>query len=470
MRENSRTAGAPALRVISGHDRFEMGRSAAEAAGARALAFTRWLSRQAGRDPDHLRNILSEARSRMRRMSDDGSFAELEGLGRGLGIDPHDALCARVAAESCARLGCTNFGATGPATADGEPFISWNFDVPPVFRLFMGHFPLFVRRLEGSNPYVCLGVPALFGIGIMNRAGLCCVVNAVPMTDAGEGLSPFELNNTAMETCGAVDEAASVCGTGPRKSITAIGTGVLMNWNMIWADMQGSLAVFEASHSHFHREDAGPDKVIASTNHHQFIDPSLTGCPDPTELELIAGSYSRLERMWSLIRACHGRIDPVAAKAIVSDHVPDYSTLRQFGIRREWWQQKIDDSTVCAHNWNWKKHLLAGEMFIAFQETLASWTVYSLQLQPAGMTVWVTDGHPCRNPSSPVYFGEALGSDAPPHPGALTPRELGGGKPQEKRWGLFRTGMGPLEKFMTGAWMGFVDASEKMEARYRSRS
>jgi hypothetical protein len=77
------------------------------------------------------------------------------------------------------------------------------------------------------------------------------------------------------------------------------------------------------------------------------------------------------------------------------------------------------------------------------------------------MTVWFTDGHPCRNRAVPVYFGGALGNDAPPCPGALAPAQAGRDRRRDFMWGLFRTGMGPVESFMTRVWMAYVDATER---------
>lgn len=457
-----------ALPVVYGNDRLEMGRSEAAAAGPRIRSISRWLARRARRHPDGLDSLLAEVRRTLRHATT-GSRLELEGIARALSMHPHDVLCAKLAAQSTALPGCTNFGTVGPATADGNPLVSWNFDVSPVFRLFMGSFPLFVRHLKGTTPYVCFGVPALYGIGILNASGLTSVVNAMSLTDEGDGISPFELNNTAMESCASVDEAEQVFRAGPRKVLRALSAGVLMNWNTIWADGSGALSVFEYTHRDFHREDAGEDGVIASANHHQFMDPALSTCPGPDVVDWLHGSYSRLARMWALLRQWKGRIDPVVAKTIVSDHVPDYSTLGGYGIERQWWQEKLDDSTICAHNWNWKRHLLAGELSLAYEEASVSWTVFSLQIQPSDMTVWLTDGHPCRNRAVPVYFGEALGNDAPPLQGALVPALAGRERSQETMWGLFRTGMSPLEAAITRVWMGYVAGTERVMARRLAR-
>jgi hypothetical protein len=67
----------------------------------------------------------------------------------------------------------------------------------------MGRFPFYVRKIKGYHPYLCLdhslmGLPLAFGFGVMNSQGLCSVYNAVGVTDGGEGLTFFELNNMMM--------------------------------------------------------------------------------------------------------------------------------------------------------------------------------------------------------------------------------------------------------------------------------
>jgi hypothetical protein len=55
--------------------------------------------------------------------------------------------------------------------------------------------------------------------------------------------------------------------------------------------------------SHNHMEVArAADRggVLASTNHHQFLDRKLSGGADPITEPLIAGSFARLARMWEL--------------------------------------------------------------------------------------------------------------------------------------------------------------------------
>jgi hypothetical protein len=439
--------------VVRGSDRYQMGASAARISGARVLAVMNALSKWARATP-RSRQLIA------RQKHDEGLLAEMDGAARALGVSRSDLLAARTILESIAQPACTNFGAVSPATVDGAPMLSWNFDVPPYFRLLMGSFPLFVRALEGTNPYLCMGIPALFGIGVMNSEGLTSVVNAVGLGDDGDGYTPFELNNIAMETCSTVEGAARVLETGPRQAIKAMTYGLLMNWNTLWADSQGNLSLFECSHNHFNEKKAGPAGYLASANHHQFLDQSLSGGQNPRSQELISGSYARLGRMYSLLEEYHGRLGPREAKLMISDHIPDYSLLEPFGVKREWWEEKIDDSTICAHAWNLSKHLARGEVGDAAMEMGFSTTVYSFQLQPLSMTSWFTDGHPCRNSTVPIYWGRLLGSEVERYPGAIEPEKLFKGRVQRKTRLMFSRQATGLPGLLGRAWMYLTRKAE----------
>ena len=454
--------GAPPGLRIAGESPFEIGRSAALGHGAGIRRTVYMLSRMCRRVPSLGERAIAEGR-RLQSCAgerEDGLSAELEGLSRGLGVSRSDLWCARSALESLAAPFCTNFGAESPATEDDKVMLSWNFDAPVILRWLMGGFPFFVRNLKGTLPYLCLGVPSLFGIGILNSEGLCCVVNAVGIQDDGDGMSPFELNNLVMENSSAVAEAEGIFKRGPRQATRAMLVGMLMNWNMIWGDRNRGLSVFEYSHNHFHRERATREGVIASANHHQFLDRSLSGSFDPTTQELIAGSYSRLARMWSLLERFRGAIGPQAAKQITSDHIPDYSLLADFGIKGEWWEEKQDDSTISAHAWNLKAHLLSGDFGAAIRELGISTTLYSIQVQPGDMTVWFTRGHPCRNPTVPVYWGRLLGADITRKMDALPPGSAGRERVAAAPKGIFRKDAGPLERSLARAWYGIIGSIE----------
>lgn len=392
-------------------------------------------------------------------------LAELEGLSRGLSMGVDELSAAGSVAQSLAMAACTNFGALPPVTGDGDAMLSWNFDAAPPIRAMFGRFPLFVREVDGTIPYLCMGFPAFFGIGVMNAEGLCCVVNAVGIRDDGDGLSSFEMNNRCMETCSTVDAAEEVFATGPRGAVKAMTMGMLMNWNTIWTDRSGDLSVFEYSHNHFHRHRATDDRMVASANHHQFLDRSLSGSFDPGLQELITGSYSRLARMYAMLAANADRIDPERAKAMVSDHFPDYSLLREFGMDREWWEEMPDDATVCAHAWNLRRHLAKGKLMDAGMETAMSTTLYSFQIRPAGKTVWFTCGHPCRNETVPLYWGDMLGADGRRPDGALLP-DRPRSRVRRDRGMMFGSDGGVQGERLTRVWMSVTGAIEDQNFKH----
>lgn len=447
--------------LIRAGNRRQFGVKAARVSGPGTLAVIGALSNLAKRNQWAAEQArAAKARFRNGGTGGDASTEELLGLALALGLDPEDLAAARALACALLPTGCTNFGAVPPATGDGQAVVSWNFDVPVLFRLLMGRFPMFVREIDGTIPYLCMGMPAFFGIGILNAEGLCCAVNAVGVTDAGPGISPFELNNIAMETCSDVGGAADLFRQGPRHILRALYAGILFNWNMIWGDAAGALSVFECSHNHFHEEPAGEKGYVASTNHHQFLDHGLTGSEDPRQDPLIAGSYSRLARMYALLQAHSGRIDPRTAKMMISDHVPDYSMLKEFGIEREWWDEKIDDSTICAHPWNLRNHLSRREVYPALEEIVVSWTVYSFQVRPGRMTVWFTNGHPCRRPTRPYYWGRLLGADREPDEGAIDPAAVHVARREGSRRGMF---MRDSTGYAAGVEKAIMGATEAVE-------
>lgn len=333
----------------------------------------------------------------------------LEGLARALGTDVVEVATASLALASLPGTGCTNFTAVPPATSDGKVYVSWNFDLSPLFRLLLGRMPLYVRDIAGSKPYVCMGLPVLFGIGVMNGDGLCSCVNSVGCEDGGEGLTFFELNNLAMETCSTVDGAVEVWRNNPREVLPGLAIAIIMNANDIFADMQGEAVVIEHSHHHMAVEKASDHGgILASANHHQFLDRSLSGGADPVKEPLIAGSYARLARMWELLEMFQGKIDRHTARIIARDHGLNYSTLQEFGLHPDPYGERVDDATICCHPWNFFRHLRRLELVEALVEMNVARTLNSIVMDPGRCTIYITPGNPCRHQYVPVWVGDVL--------------------------------------------------------------
>ncbi len=333
----------------------------------------------------------------------------LKGLARALGIEAHQVATAALALASQPGIGCTNFAAVPPATSDGKVYVSWNLDLSPLFRMLVGRMPLYVRDVQGSKPYVCMGLPVIFGVGVMNGDGLCSCVNSVGAMDGGEGLTFFELNNLAMETQSTVDGAVGVWRDNPRQVLPGLAIAIIMNANSIFADMGGDAAVIEHSHRHLAVEKAADHGgVLASANHHQFLDRSLSGGADPLREPLIAGSFARLARMWELLETLRGKIDRHTAGIIARDHGLNYSTLAEFGIHPDLYGERVDDATICCHPWNFFRHLRRGELTEALVELNVARTLNSIIMDPGRCSIYITPGNPCRYQYVPVWVGDAL--------------------------------------------------------------
>lgn len=357
----------------------------------------------------------AEAAARTRRhlaLLADRYPAQLErvsGLARALGKEAREVAMGGLALASIAGPGCTNFTAVPPATSDGRAYVSWNLDLPPWFRLVVGRMPLYVRDIAGGKPYVCMGLPVLFGVGVMNGDGLSSCVNSVGATDGGEGLTFFELNNLAMETQSTVDGAVSVWGDNPREVVSGLATSIMMNANSIFADMNGGAALIECSHNHMAVERAADHGgVLASANHHQFLDRALSGGADPVSEPLVAGSFARLARMWELLEAFKGNIDPQTARFITTDHGLNYSTLAEFGMERSIYDERVDDATICCHPWNFLRHLRRLELVDGLVELNVAKTLNNFLMDPARCTIYATRGYPCRRLYEPIWVGDAL--------------------------------------------------------------
>jgi len=335
----------------------------------------------------------------------------IKGLSRALGLDESDVVSASDVLSAAVTPRCTTFAAMPPATGDGGIYLSWNVDIALPLKYVLGRMPLFVLDLPDCHPYVAWGMPALFGMGLLNAKGVATVINGVGMTDGGEGLNAGELNNLAMETCETVEQVADVYRDNPREVFAGHSLAVLMNANSIWTDLEGNAVTIEYSHNHIMVKEADERKVMASANHHQYLDQELSGGANPGNQRLISGSYARLGRMWELLRENHGNIDAAAARAIASDHGTNYQLLEEWGISREWYDGPIDDGTICAHYWNAWDYLKRGNLKDAFVIYATSSTVNSIIIAPRSFTMYLCYGWPCRNPHVPLYVGGHLGAE-----------------------------------------------------------
>jgi hypothetical protein len=203
--------------------------------------------------------------------------------------------------------GCTTWAATGSATAGGQPILVKNRD----YRL--EHLPLQVvihAAPESGYRYVCsgsAGSPGVFSAGI-NQAGLAVADTHVCSTDLGPGLPDYALMMHLLEAHDSVSSAVDYL-----RSVPRLGRN-----NLILADAQGHLAVFEIGHHNYGLFEAH-DGTLVNTNH--FVSPELQGCfVDTNPPSRRGNSFHRRDKVTRELDAALGKIDLTFARRLMAAH------------------------------------------------------------------------------------------------------------------------------------------------------
>ena len=203
--------------------------------------------------------------------------------------------------------GCTTWAASGSATADGQPILAKNRDQSPEY------IPLqIVARATPRSGYRYVysgsaGCPGVFCAGI-NEAGLAVADSHVSSTDLGPGLPDYSLMMHILEEHDRVTSALDYLRTVPH----------LGRNNLILADAQGDLAVFEIGHRNYGLARTR-DGVLVSTNH--FVTPSLRSCfVDTQEPALRGNSIHRYQTVAQALEGALGRVDVPFAQGLMATH------------------------------------------------------------------------------------------------------------------------------------------------------
>jgi isopenicillin-N N-acyltransferase-like protein len=202
---------------------------------------------------------------------------------------------------------CTTWAATGSATVGGQPVLVKNRD----YRL--EHLPLQIvihAAPEAGNRYVCsgsAGSPGVFCAGI-NQAGLAVADTHVCSTDLGPGLPDYALMMHVLEAHDSVSSALDYL-----RSVPCLGRN-----NLILADGQGHLAVFEIGHRCYGLFKTH-DGTLVNTNH--FVSSELRDCYVDTHPPPERGnSFRRYERVARELNAALGQIDVPFAQRLMASH------------------------------------------------------------------------------------------------------------------------------------------------------
>jgi hypothetical protein len=203
--------------------------------------------------------------------------------------------------------GCTTWAATGSATAGGQPVLVKNRDNRQ--ELLPLQVVIDVTPASGYR-YLCsssAGRPGVSCAGI-NHAGLAVADTHVCSTDLGPGLPDYALMMHILEAHDSVSSAVDYL-----RSVPRLGRN-----NLILADAQGHLAVFEIGHRSYGLFEV-QDGTLVNTNH--FVSPELRDCyvdirPPPKR----GNSFRRYEKVTRELNAALGHIDVPFAQRLMAAH------------------------------------------------------------------------------------------------------------------------------------------------------
>jgi predicted choloylglycine hydrolase len=288
--------------------------------------------------------------------------------------------------------GCTTTASTGPATKNDETFLTQNIDPSYRSNIFLSRLTytkLWIKKITMRYKYAFFGIPVLFELPIFNEKGLGWGNNGIHLTknesrpiDSGPGawgLSGTLWNQVIMMTCKNVSEVISFY-SGVMKPSTEHGF-----WNDVWCDSEGNILMVEMTNSYLitvfgnSTEITGaPEGILWHANHHQWLDPNLTGS---ITIEECTTSHLRAERARELLEENYGNITLDVCKNITRDHSGGFDPDRK------------DSADICRH----PDKINSGS-------TRTSWIIESKNL-----ILYYTFRKPCRFPYIRYNFSKIFG-------------------------------------------------------------
>lgn len=205
--------------------------------------------------------------------------------------------------------GCSTWAASNGATSNGEPILVKNRDY------YLEHLLLqIVMRAEPESGrrfayrYLCVGSagsPGVFSSGI-NERGLCVADTRVRCLDNGPGLPAYSLMMQILEQHESVRSVLEYL----------MGAKRMGGSNLILADAQGDLAVFEVGYRNYGIIEAH-DHIVVNTNH--FVSPDLENqFVDTNPPETKSNSFHRYEKLAGVLRGSYGEIGVELAQRLMA--------------------------------------------------------------------------------------------------------------------------------------------------------
>lgn len=268
---------------------------------------------------------------------------ELQGLANSTNIETKNLLNIFYLFASSIQQQCTVILATGNATKNNETFLAQNFDVEQqglkIFYIYfiqvISHIFVKVNIQTEKYTYIFCGIPIFYEIPLINQEGLGFGGNELLLTknntryiDEGPGVSTYNLERLTMMRCRNISEVQKLWKNTVRSS------GRTRDWPRFWdnsvpsfCDKEGGILTIEQMHNYIcfvYRNSTNITKtyndILWHTNHHQFLNPNLTGSVYPGEENIDQSTFRRGERAVELLEENYGNITVDIIKDIMRDH------------------------------------------------------------------------------------------------------------------------------------------------------
>lgn len=202
--------------------------------------------------------------------------------------------------------GCTAWAAGPGWTENGQPLLAKNRD-QSLDQLGL-QWVVYARPANGYRYFgvTTLGWPGLASSGF-NAAGLAVADTHVPSTDLGPGLPRWWLMMSVLEHCQTVGEALDYLTSVPR----------LGNGNLVLADVQGAIAVFEEGHANAGiRKPEDEQDYLVATNH--FVTDALKDRWRAENLNRKGDTLARKARVEAALAEAKGQVSVSWGRAMMS--------------------------------------------------------------------------------------------------------------------------------------------------------
>lgn len=285
---------------------------------------------------------------------------------------------------------CTTMLVTGPATKYNETFLINNIDCSiatvkkalrvPINHLFISR-KIWVKDISYSKldyKYLYRGIPILWEFPIMNEKGLSFgdtgtvpTKNESRYIDRGPGIDMDMLRTLTMFTCKNVSEVARLWKSLERLSEISPDREHI-NDVTAWCDGEGGILIIEETYNHILTVFGNSTEITNASegilwhaNHHQWLDPNLTGSVFPSEYP---SSGLRAERAHELLEENYGNITLDVCKEMAGDHGGGFD------------KNGKDSGDIC-------RHPDENQMIV---------TSYSFIINPKEFTIYVSHRSPCK--------------------------------------------------------------------------